>query len=1168
MKLLSWNCQGLGHPLTVRAARSLACGNGINLLFLMETKCTVYSLRSLVFKLGDGNKFAFFAPQDGGRYLWGLVFAVIYGHPVLSRREDTWVFLGEVASKLSGPLLVMGDFNQVLNDDEKWSTNTGQIRGWNWCSNFVTRCGLSDIPSFGVKFTWSNNQSGDAATYEKLDRAMAYQRIQRFEEAWVGIDAVHQIAKKVWNVPLNGSFAFKIMQKQKMLLRHLANWKKLSIGYLTEEIESRKRQLEKIQFQLGGQQWGLETEVIVKQDLLVRRELEDLLAREEAYWAQRAKQNWLAMGDRNIKYFHKMASIRAQKNRIVALKDSTGVLVTDPDAIEAMFLDHFRSLFRCEAGSSMSKHGYADYVNGVRDETRVSPSLLTTIKTKLTGAQQQDLDQPITPDEIRKAMFQMDGRKVPGPDGFVAAFYQENWDWLGTDVVQASLAFFESGFMLKELNQTLITLIPKVPNPQSVSDFRPISLCNVLYKVLTKVLVNRLRLGLGDLISQYQNGFVPTRMILDNVLIAHEMLEFIRKRKRGKRAMYALKLDMNKAYDRVDWNFLLGVLRTMGFSQKWVGWIHQSCGLQQGDPLSPYLFILVAQAFSDGLEEFASHDICRGISVSSCSPRVSHLMFADDCYIFMEHNVDHAWCLKWILDVYCDQAGQKINFNKSELVTSPYMKSQEVAYLKHIFGVKCVDRPGVYLGANMDFSIQKGSLFSKILERIAAKLTPAYFLNKVKSVVSRFLWHGESGKGIVWRRWEVCCLPKAKGGLGLRDLGCLNQALLAKLAWRLLKNPNSLLSKVLVGLKWRIGNGKRISVFRDEWIPKMVNPLKGSPLSGGLPDFKVSDLFDSSCGVWREPLLEVLFPKVVVEIIRSIYFPIQEVEDELIWEHTKNGVFSVKSAYLFRFQIQFSETFRHEQGRFQGWGKIWALGLPPKFLLFVWIVIHRILAVNDALLRRNITVDLLCPLCGQDVETIEHLFLQYSCAMRVWRASHLGFDFSKGSPVGLMNGLVIGSKKLPTRSLMIVCRSSQRNSVVRCRNVSEGGWVTFVTDGAWLAESHKGAAAWVLESSDEDSPYQCEQCRALSASFVEIRVGLMVLHWALGQKMDSICIKTDCAVFVQGLVDRQSAPYDVQAVLSDFCSLCSKFSAVKVVKISRLDVKAAHVKARAALMRL
>lgn len=151
-------------------------------------------------------------------------------------------------------------------------------------------------------------------------------------------------------------------------------------------------------------------------------------------------------------------------------------------------------------------------------------------------------------------MFQFDGRKALGPDGFVADFYQENWSWVGKDIVQSALAFFESGYMLKELNHTLITLILKVPNPQSVGDFRPISLCNVSYNLLSKVLVNRLRLVLGDLVSQYQNGFVSSRLISDNVLIvssrlisddvliAHEILEYIRKRRTSKRAYYALKL--------------------------------------------------------------------------------------------------------------------------------------------------------------------------------------------------------------------------------------------------------------------------------------------------------------------------------------------------------------------------------------------------------------------------------------------------------------------------------------------------------------------------------------------------------------------------------------------------------------------------------------------------
>lgn len=175
------------------------------------------------------------------------------------------------------------------------------------------------------------------------------------------------------------------------------------------------------------------------------------------------------------------------------------------------------------------------------------------------------------------------------------------------------------------------------------------------------MLVNRLRGVLKDLVSGFQNAFVPSRLISDNILIAHEIIEHIRRKKRGKHSFFALKLDMNKAYDLNScWDFLLEVMRAMGFSQMWVNWIHQcistvsfsvmvngsrsksfqpSCGIRQGDPLSPYLFILVAQALSEGLLSMASNGICKGIAVSRRSPSINHLLFADDCFLL--------WNLSW-----------------------------------------------------------------------------------------------------------------------------------------------------------------------------------------------------------------------------------------------------------------------------------------------------------------------------------------------------------------------------------------------------------------------------------------------------------------------------------------------------------------------------------------
>lgn len=146
-----------------------------------------------------------------------------------------------------------------------------------------------------------------------------------------------------------------------------------------------------------------------------------------------------------------------------------------------------------------------------------------------------------------------------------------------------------------------------------------------------------------------------------------------------------------------------------------------TCGIHQGDPLLPYLFILVAQALSDGLAEFTSNKVCRGVAVSPRSPRISHMLFVDDCFIFMENGMDHAWCLKLLLYIYCDQAGQKIKFAKSKLFVSPNMQLRDVEWLKRIFYVKCVDKPRIYLGANLDFTCRKGRLFSHVMDRIQVK---------------------------------------------------------------------------------------------------------------------------------------------------------------------------------------------------------------------------------------------------------------------------------------------------------------------------------------------------------------------------------------------------------------------------------------------------------------
>ena len=197
-------------------------------------------------------------------------------------------------------------------------------------------------------------------------------------------------------------------------------------------------------------------------------------------------------------------------------------------------------------------------------------TILEEVTPRVTEEMNLALTRNFTVEEVHSAMQQMAPLSTPGPDGMSPVFYKSFWHIVGKDVTKAALAILNEGIIPASINSTFISLIPKVKNPKKVFEFRPISLCNVFYKIIAKVLVNMLKSVLPHVVSESQSAFLSGRLIIDNVLVAFETLHYLKRKTQGKTSYMALKLDTSKAYDRVEWSFLEKIVLHLGFSVNFV----------------------------------------------------------------------------------------------------------------------------------------------------------------------------------------------------------------------------------------------------------------------------------------------------------------------------------------------------------------------------------------------------------------------------------------------------------------------------------------------------------------------------------------------------------------------------------------------------------------------
>ena len=252
-----------------------------------------------------------------------------------------------------------------------------------------------------------------------------------------------------------------------------------------------------------------------------------------------------------------------------------------------------------------------------------------------------------------------------------------------------------------------------------MSEFRPISLCNVIFKVISKCLANRLKPVLSSVISDAQSAFVPGRLITDNILVAYEVINSLKSKRHGRVGSMAVKLDMSKAYDRVEWCYLERIMQKMGFDAKWIdltmecvkspsysillngephGSVSPTRGIRQGDPLSPYLFLICVEVFIALLRKAERDRRLSGTSICRGGPRISHLLFADDSLLFCQAKMEECNNLMDILTLYKESFGQKMNRDKTAIFFSRNTAENKREEIKSSWAAQVLSQYEKYLG--------------------------------------------------------------------------------------------------------------------------------------------------------------------------------------------------------------------------------------------------------------------------------------------------------------------------------------------------------------------------------------------------------------------------------------------------------------------------------------
>ncbi|GJS89128.1 RNA-directed DNA polymerase, eukaryota [Tanacetum coccineum] len=714
---------------------------------------------------------------------------------------------------------------------------------------------------------------------------------------------------------------------------------------------------------------GVVSDINLFRRLELQRKLHDINQMEAKDSFQKSKVKYAIEGDENSKFFHGIINKKRSHLAIRGVFDN-GLWVTDPGKVKEAFFNHFKARFKKPVAHRC-----------------------------------------VSRDEIRLAVWNCGENKSPGPDSYTFEFFRKYWNIVGPDFCEVVEFFFETGLFSKGCNSSFVALIPKVADAKFVNDFRPISLIGSVYKVVTKVLANRLALVIADLISDTQSAFVVNRQILDGPFILNEILHWC---KRKKKQVMFFKVDFAKAYDSVRWDYLLDVVEAFGFGQTWCKWIRGTfssarasvlvngspsnefyfhCGLKQGDPLSPYLFILIMESlhmsFSQAVDEGEWSDAnLKGIVN--------------------------------ILQCFFLASGLKINIHKSQVLRVGIPRSIVMQAASSI-GCGVLHNQFRYLGVMVGECMSRHQAWDNTVLKLRSRLSN--WKVKTLSIGGRLtLLKSVLGASPLYNM-SIFKVPKGilKYMEAIRSMSsfhALNRALLLKWVWRFISQDGSLWFRVIQALygpsivshpvnlssnwcsivrelhllstkgfdflshcKKRIGDGNDMRFWYDIWIgDKSLQDLFPRLFALELDkEVVVADKMKAVVGhSFRRPLRDGSEHQQMEDLNSLLELvSLSRSHDKWFCDLTGDGEFQVKEVRNFLDNLFLASHFEPTR---------WVKYIPIKINVFAWRARRDYLPTRANLNRRGIILDSsMCPLCHSSEEDINHVLFRCELAQIIVR---------------------------------------------------------------------------------------------------------------------------------------------------------------------------------------